>query len=110
MELLKKIEENRHTIESRNYSALRLLVESELKASRKALLDSELNMIRSKETHVRVMDYENTFGSFEPIFRNQLKKAAASLAVSRNGEKINEQASLYQPDVSNIFILQYLRF
>ena len=98
LEVLKKIEEIRHTIESRNYSTLRSLVESELNASREALSDSELNMIRSKQTHDSAMDYEAEFGSLEPIFRNQLKKAASSLAVSRIGEKINEQASLYEPD------------
>ena len=59
-------------------------------------------MITSKQNHGNVVDYQSKFGSLEPIFRNQLKKSASSIAVSTNGEEINKQASRYQPDVSNI--------
>ena len=100
--MLRQIDEIWLIIQGRNYSELRSLVERELNASRAALHTSELYMLTSKINHDNAVDYLTNFGSLEPIFRHQLRKAASSVAVSKNGEKINKQASLYQPDVSNI--------
>ena len=104
LEVLKDINEIRLIISGRNYSDLRSLVEKELNLSRGALRDSDGYLADSKLMHRNAVEYGEKFDSLEPIFRNQLKKASSSVADSKNAEKINKQASSYQPDVSNIYI------
>ena len=108
LEVLREIDEIWLIILGRNYSELRSLVERELNLSRGALQDSDRYISESKLMHNNVVEYGPKFDSFEAIFRNQLRKASSSVAVSKNGERINNQASSYKPDVSNIYMYIYI--
>lgn len=108
LEMLREIDEIRSIILGRNYSELRSLVERELNLSRGALRDSDRYIFESKLMHGNVVEYGPKFDSFEAIFRNQLRKASSSVADSKNGERINKQASSYKSDVSDAYMHIYL--
>ncbi|XP_028412186.1 laminin subunit alpha-like, partial [Dendronephthya gigantea] len=96
--ILKKIHEIRLIVEGRNYSELRALVEEELRESFSAQRRSNFYLLESVMLHGEVLSNKGQFNSLEPIFRNQLKKAAASVLDSRIAQEINKKALKYQPD------------
>ena len=103
--ILKQIHEIRLIVEGRNYSELRALVEEEHAKSISAERRSHFYSNESMSRYNQVLDNKARFNSLEPIFRNQLKKAAVSVLESKKAQEINKKASKYQPNVSNNFHL-----